>query len=156
MKRLLSACLIIALAASAGYACFGPKLYIGVGETAQERVIYELVALYVKEKTGVQTVAVELGGADPVAEIAAERVDMALAAGEDERYATLLAPLENRRLLSGERPLTDLQFSTVPKALKKLSGLLEAAHVRNLTSEVEGGAPVKAQVRYFLMEKGWI
>lgn len=156
MKRLALAGGLLLLLTGLGQACFGPKLYVGVGGSTEEIVCYELVSLYLKEKTGIETVLVDLDSASPLQALEQQQVDLAFAAQSSGPFPALLQPLPRLVLLAGERPLSDLQFTTVPRALKKLSSLLRAEEVRKLTDEVDAGQPVKARVRRLLMERRWI
>ena len=137
-------------------ACFGPKLYVGTQEGAQADLLYELASLYVKEKTGVETVRVPLEGKDPLAELHAERLDLAFAPAGGEGVTELLAVAGYPVLVSGRRPLEELQFTTVAPALRKLDGLLQPKHLTGLVARVDAGAPPAATARRFLMEQGWI
>lgn len=154
---LLAAFLLSGLVpAQPALACFGPKLYIGTGDSAEERVLYEVVSLYLKEKTGVESVRVELGDKDAAGELHGERVDLALARGSATDLETLLAIENHLVLLSGRRPLEDLQFTTVAPALRKLDRLLQPEHLAGLTRRVADGQPPAAEARHFLMGQGWI
>jgi len=148
--------LALLLAAWPAVACFGPKLYLGVPADPAGTVLAELVALYVQEKTGVASELVALDGKDPVSEIGQERLDLAVAVDHDGRLPVLLGGAGRPALLSGERPLHDLQFTTVVPALRKLDGLLDAATFATLVRDVAAGEPPKARVRRLLMERGWI
>lgn len=155
--RALAGLLLTALVVAApAAACFGPKLYIGTGAGPEQDFLYALVALYIKEKTGVETVRVPLAGSDPVGEIAAERVDLAFVAPTDERGSAVLAPAGFSRLLAGARVRDDLQFTTVLPALRKLAGLLTPAELSQQIAMVsQGGAPA-ATARHFLFAQGWL
>jgi len=155
IARLLVLALLLAAAGPAG-ACFGPKLYLGVPDDRAGAVLAELVALYVQEKTGVASELVVLDGRDPVDEIRQEHLDLAISAAHDSRLPELLGGEGIPVLLSGKRPLQDLQFTTVAPALRKLDGLLDAATFAALLRDVEAGEPPKARVRRLLMERGWI
>ncbi len=147
--------LLVAFALPAG-ACFGPKLFLGTAPGVQADVLFELVTLYVKEKTGTETVRVDLAGKEPLAELRGERVDMVFWGGETVAEPALLAVEGVPALISGERPLQDLQFTTVGPALRKLGRQLTAGHVAELVRKVEQGAPPAAAARRFLMDQGWI
>lgn len=137
--------------------CFGPKLYIGTPLSAQGALLFEVVALYVKEKTGTEAVRVELkAGDDPLAAIRGDKVDLAFAAAAPGPEPALLQVSGLPLLLSGKRPLEDLQFTTVPPALRKLNQLLQPQDLEPLIRQLEQGAPAAATARKFLMAKGWI
>jgi hypothetical protein len=153
-RALLLLLLPLLLAPAPAAACFGPKLYLAAPAGAQGDVLFALVALYLKEKTGVETVRVDLAGAEPQAALRAERADLAFAAtGEG---TVLLAVDGLPPLRAGQRPLTDLRFTTVPAALRKLAGLLKAAQVAELTAEVDRGASAAAVARRFFAAGGWL
>lgn len=144
------------LTAAPAVACFGPKLYIGSGEGPEQDFLYALVALYIKEKTGVESVRVPLAGNDPVTEVTAARVDLAFAPADEIRGTPVLAPAGFPRLLAGNRVRDDLQFTTVLPALRKLAGLLSPADLAAaLTTVNQGGAPA-ATARLFLSSRGWL
>ncbi len=157
MRRLL-ACFIVALALGGGIAwgCFGPKLYVGTGAGVEAEVLYELVALYLKEKTGIETVRVELEGRDAAEELHGERLDLAFAPGPAPGLTPLIELAGLPLLLSGRRPLEDIQFTTAGPALRRLGSKLTPLQVRDLCARVAAGAPVKAEVRRFLTEARWL
>lgn len=145
---------LLFVATSPARSCFGPKLYFGVGAGAEAELVQAVVVLYLKEKTGVETVRVELEGKDPRIELAEERLDLALATGPDG--AALLQVPGFPALLAGRRPQQELQFTTVVPALRKLAGLLTAEALRQPLVEVRGGASPAAVARTFLRKKGWL
>ncbi|WP_305045687.1 hypothetical protein [Geoalkalibacter sp.] len=145
-----------ALQVSTARACFGPKLYIGLGDAAEQRAFYAVVALYIKEKTGVETVAVPLEGADPLHFLREKRVDMAFAPDLAEEFTPLVTAAGVPYLLSGRRPLEELQFTTVAPALQRLDRLLTPELFQALAAEVAAGAPPAAAARAFLMRQRWI
>lgn len=157
MRRpLLLALLLLLATAFPAAACFGPKLYLGTSSGPQSAVLFEVVALYVKEKTGVETVRVDLAGEAPLAALGAEQADLVLADGATPAETTLLALDGLPRLVAGRRVLEELQFTTVAPALRRLARLLTVADVAGLLSAVEAGAPPAAAARRLLMAKGWL
>jgi hypothetical protein len=156
MKRaLIFLCALGLLAVVPVEACFGPKLYLGANGGAEADVLYEMAALYVKEKTGTEMVRVDLDGRDPLVLLKEQKVDLVFVAN-GSREEVLLAVGGLPLLLAGGRVLEDLRFTTVAPALQKLGGLLRAEQVTALVAEVHGGAPPAAAVRRFLMARGWI
>jgi hypothetical protein len=137
-------------------ACFGPKLYLGVPEGNREAAVAALASLYIKEKTGVETVLVAVTADQGVTGVRGETLDMALAAAPAANTTTLLRVPGGPLLLSGRRPLEALQFTTVVPALNKLNDLLTADFISRLLALVETGAPVAAAARQLLMELRWI
>lgn len=155
MKRILFILLALGLLSAAPAAgCFGPKLYFGVGAGTEADILFELVALYVKEKTGTEIVRVDTEGKDPLTLLREEKLDLAFAESRIGNSLLTVAGLPG--LVAGDRPLQDLQFTTVIPALKNLNGLLQAEHVSMMAVEVASGASPAATVRRFLMERGWI
>ncbi len=155
---LISAGVLVAalLCAHPAQACFGPKLYVGVGSDTLDEVFYELVSLYIREKTGVETIRVELKGKSPLAVLQAEKVDLVPVATPAAGFDVLMGTGDLIHLLSGPRPLHDLQFSTVAPALRKLGTLLTVQQLEGLRDRVEQGEPPAAEARRFLMLQGWI
>jgi len=157
MKRILPLMIFLLLfGVESAAPCFGPKLYLGVPEGARFRVLAELAVIYIKEKTGVETVRTSLASETAVAGVRGATLDLALSATVAEDLTLLLAAPGGPFLLSGPRVLTDLQFSTVPAALKKLGGLLNEDFFAELTAVVEGGAEPAAVVGRALRGKRWI
>jgi len=157
LNRLLAAFLLIALTALPAAACFGPKLYVGVAADQRQELLFALVSLYVVEKTGVESERVTLTDrADPVAELRAERIDMAFAVAPVAGAETLLAIPGYPLLVSGARPLTDLQFTTVVPALRKLAALLTANDLLALEARVAAGDKPLAAARRLCMERRWL
>ncbi|WP_305041074.1 hypothetical protein [Geoalkalibacter sp.] len=153
---LVLAVALLAVRVPVAQACFGPKLYIGLSDTAEQRVFYALVALYIKEKTGVETVAVPLEDADPLRALQEKRVDMAFAREISQDFTPLVTAAGAPYLLSGRRPLEELQFTTVAPALQRLDRLLTPELFAPLAAEVAAGAPPAAAARAFLMRQRWI
>lgn len=153
LRSFIGACCVLLFALPVS-ACFGPKLYVGVGVGAEQELLYALTALYLKEKTGVETERVALAGRDPQSEIAAQRLDLAFTVAEGDNVLLALPGLP--RLISGSRPLEDLQFTTVVPALRKLAALLAAEEVRRLVADVRAGAAPAATARRYLSAKGWL
>lgn len=156
MRRLALLLLVSLLLPAAAGACFGPKLHVGIAADPDSRVLAALVILYVKEKTGVESESVELPAAAPGSELAADRIDLAVARTglpPDHRLFNLDgAP----GLAVGPRPREDLQFTTVVPALEKLAGLLSAADFQSLQAAVAGGLTPTAAARRLLQERRWI
>lgn len=163
MKRILPlAILLLLFGVESATPCFGPKLYLGVPEGVRFRLLAELAVVYVKEKTGVETVWTVMAPDAAVAGVRTATLDLALsasaaaAAAAAEDLTLLLAAPGGPLLLSGPRVLTDLQFSTVPAALKKLGDLLSEDFFAELLAEIEGGAEPAAVVGRALRERRWI
>lgn len=137
-------------------ACFGPKLYLGVGDDATGQVLSSFVAIYVKETTGTDVVRVPLQGLDPVTEIKEEKIDFSFTT-QQHSEVTLLMTIEGLPpLITGPRIDNDLQFTTVRPSLAKLGARLTAADVTVLTEKVEAGELAMDVVRHFLIDRRWI
>lgn len=155
--RALTLLLALILSALPAAACFGPKLYLGVTADPRQDLLFAVVSLYVQEKTGVESESVALAaGVDPLEELRAERVDMAFAAAPVSGAETLLAIAGYPLLVTGPRPLTDLQFTTVAPALRKLAALLTPADLQALEGRVAAGETPLAAVRRLFKERRWI
>lgn len=137
-------------------ACFGPKLYLGVGSDATDQVLVSLVAIYVKETTGTDVVRVPLAGRRPAQEIVAEQIDFAFVNEPAHDLAVLMQIDALPVLVSGDRIVTELQFTTVRPTLERFARRLSAADVSALVKKVEDGGMAMDVVRHFLIERRWI
>ena len=144
------------LCASPGLACFGPKLFIGVPDDPQGQMLTSIVAIYVKEKTGIETERIEIGSHDVVSQIVAEKIDFGFTGTTTDGLAILLKVEGLPALVSGPRIPGDLQFTTVAPALERLQRVLTADHVRQALQRVAAGELPMAAARAFLMEQRWI
>jgi len=151
------ATLLLLLISLSAYACFGPKLYIGTHTGEEGELLYHLVAVYLKEKTGVESLRVELTGGQTVeALLQQEKIDFGFSPSSSGAWPQLLSFDQQLYLLHGPRPVEDLQFTTVPKALQKLQARLQDDDLKQLRQQVASGLlPAKA-VRSFYMQRGWI
>lgn len=144
--------LLLLLCAVPALACFGPKLYIGVEPGARGDLAFALVSLYVKEKTGVEAVRVELAAATAAAAIAqGETVDLALAPAGNAGGVLTFA--DGMTLIAGHRLRDDLQFTTVLPALSKLQGVIAGADLTPLQTRIARGEGALAVARSFFKEK---
>jgi hypothetical protein len=148
--------LLVLLLAVPALACFGPKLYLGVGTDATGQVLASFVAIYVKETTGTDVERVQLERRDPLAEIAAEKIDFSFAASSSDETVILMTIDRLPLLIAGPRIDNDLQFTTVRPTLIRLAAKLSVADVAALSKKVETGALAMDVVRQFLIERRWI
>ena len=157
LTRLLLAATLLALTALPATACFGPKLYLGVAADSRQELLFAVVTLYVQEKTGVESERVTLiPGADPGAELRQDRVDLVFAAAPVNGFEPLLAIPGYPLLLGGSRPFSDLQFTTVVPALRKLAALLTPADLQGLEARVAAGDKPLAAARRLFKERRWL
>jgi hypothetical protein len=156
MKFIVTLILILGLVFPAG-ACFGPKLYLGSVAGEDGELLFHLVSIYVKEKTGVESIRQEMTE-DQTAEslLQKEQVDLAFSATASSEWSALLQVGSDLHLLSGPRPTQDLQFTTVPRALKKLAKILKVQDLELLREQVAGGSLPATAVRQLYMQRGWI
>lgn len=146
MKRYFFLTLLFFLCIVPAWGCFGPKLYIGVEKGVAGDLSFALVSLYVKEKTGVEAVRVDMAKGKAVAAVAAgNEVDLAIAPAA--AGPGLLTLPDGTLLLAGRRVWEDLQFTTVLPALKKLQPLLAQADGDALMARVRGGEGALAVAR---------
>ncbi len=138
-------------------ACFGPKLFIGTEPGLAGEMRFHLVALYLHEKTGIESQRVEfVPGETALAAIAAEKIDLGFSLPDDAAPEPRLTLETGRVLYSGKRPLEDLQFSTVPRALAKLQQRLAGEDLSGIEQEIAAGVLPAAAVRHFMLREGWI
>ncbi|WP_053550465.1 hypothetical protein [Desulfuromonas soudanensis] len=146
---------LLLTAVSPALGCFGPKLYFGVSPGPEAEILYQLCALYVKEKTGTESVRVDVATGEGLALLGDDKLDLVLVEGSDgEEDLLRLAPFPALR--AGKRPRDDLQFTTVLPALHKLAGLLRREDVAALLARVAAGEASAAAARAFLTDRGWI
>lgn len=157
MRRLLPLLLLLLLLVpQGGEACFGPKLYLGIGsDEGAQRLLAEVVSLYVKEKTGTEMVLTPLAGLAPLEALQQEKVDLALSFAKSDEAVLTLPELE-LHLLSGERPRNDLQFTTVLPALAKLAQQLPTVDLTPFVAAVTAGEPAAGVARRLLRGQRWI
>ncbi len=157
IRSLILVILLVTLACLPVQACFGPKLFVGVGQGGQSDVVFALVTLYVQEKTGVESKRVEIEkDQDPLALLSNEKADLVLIL-TDETLDNTVFHVEGLPLLAtGKRPLEELQFTTVLPAIRKLNRLLKYEDVARLGSRVDAGESAMAVAREFFMEHRWI
>lgn len=145
--------ILLLLCTAPAWACFGPKLYIGVEVGVAGELNFALVSLYIKEKTGVEAVRVDMAAKDAVAAVAAaEQVDLATAPATSS--GGLLTLPDGSILLAGKRVRDDLQFTTVLPALNKLQRVLAQADATALLARVQAGEGAVAVARsWFKVQK---
>ncbi|MBE0499850.1 MAG: hypothetical protein IBX47_00295 [Desulfuromonadales bacterium] len=138
------------------FACFGPKLYLGIGESPTDQVLTSFVAIFIKETTGIDVERTPLAGRDPQAEIAAEKIDFSFIPKHRDGSVVLMEITGFSPLITGPRIDNDLQFTTVRTTLARLEKKLTAGHVQALVAEVDTGALAMDVVRHFLIVQRWI
>ncbi len=156
---ILAACslLLAVLVCVPVQACFGPKLFVGVGQGDHNEVLYSLVSLYVEEKTGVESTRVDIAeGQNPLQLLTDEKADLVFIPSMDSADNSVLQISGLPFLVTGRRPMEELQFTTVLPAIRKLNRLLEPEDVESLLSRVSSGESPMAASRKFLMERRWI
>ncbi len=153
---LLTALVIFALPAPHAHGCFGPKLYIGVDDSSRQQALYALVSIYLKEKTGTESQQVRVDIDTALKSLTADKADLLLLDRDIAAAPLVFEPSGVPRIYSGERPQSDLQFTLVLPALKKLSGLLRGDDFSALVALVEEGAPPLASARAFMNQRGWL
>lgn len=156
--KLLTALLVLSIVANAPtFACFGPKLFVGVGSGVHNEVLYALVTLYVEEKTGVESTRIDIpDGQDPLELLSGQKADLVLILTDELLDNTVLRVDDGLQLVTGDRPVADLQFTTVLPAIRKLDRLLEKSDLAGLVERVNAGESAMAAVREFYMERRWI
>ena len=157
VRTLKICCLVLLLSMLAlpVQACFGPKLFLGVPADSDGQVLTSLVAIYIKEKTGIDTERVDLADRTVRQEISADKLDYGFVA-ENDSLQTILNVKGLPLLVSGPRILNDLQFTTVAPALQRLQKILKPEHVEQIRQDVDNGTLPMAAARKFLMKQRWI
>jgi len=163
VRSLILMTLLVLLTASLSQACFGPKLFVAAGQGSQSDALFALVTLYVQEKTGVESTRVEIEkGQNPLDLLSSEKADLVLVLVDESLdgvtfYENVAFQIEGLPLLvTGKRPLADLQFTTVLPAIRKLNRLLEYEEFARLVSRIDAGESAMAVARKFFMERRWI
>lgn len=156
IKIVVGTLFLVALTCMQVQSCFGPKLFVGAGQGVQEEALFALVTLYVQEKTGVESTRVDIEtGQDPLIFLSGEQADLVFVRSENHDDAVFqIAGLP--LIVTGKRPLEELQFTTVLPAIRKLNRLLKQADVELIISRMEAGDSAMAAARKFLMELRWI
>ncbi len=153
--RLLVLLSLLFLAPCQGWSCFGPKLYIAADTSPQQQVLYGLVSIYIREKTGIESELVPRDGA-PVGElIRLGRADLEVGSGPAPQHP-IWQVAQTAWLISGPRPVNELQFSLVPRALERLEQRLTGQQIAVLVNRVAAGEPPLAVARDFLQRQDWI
>lgn len=157
MLKILTSGLLLVLFALPASACFGPKLYIGTGPGEEGELLFHLAALYLHEKTGVDSIRFEMNQ-EQSAEglLQQQQVDLAFHSQAGSNWKALLQIGTELWLLSGPRPIDDLQFTTVPRALQKLQRLFTADDLSLLRQQVAAGTLPATAVRSLYSQRGWI
>ncbi len=157
---LLCLVLLLALQVSIALACFGPKLFVGVGPGLEEEMRYHLVSIYLHEKTGIDSSQVELKqGQSAIEAIIAQEIDLGFAAASTTLATSAVSVLQlddGLKLYSGERPLNDLQFSTVGRVFTRLQNRIDGSGLDPIRQGIKTGKLPATAVRDFMLENGWI
>jgi hypothetical protein len=157
ISLLVGIILLGALISTPVQACFGPKLFVGAGATVQQETLYALVTLYVQEKTGVESTSVEVSDSQsPFDLLSAEKVDLIFIPVNEPLNEAVFHLPGLPALVSGPRPVNDLQFTTVLPAISKLNRLLTSADFELLVGQVKAGKSAMSVARKFFMENRWI
>ena len=149
--------LLLALFALPAAACFGPKLYIGTPAGEEGELLFHLASIYIHEKTGVDSTRFEMTDEQSAeAVLQREEVDLVFSHSAVATRKALLQIGAELWLLSGPRPTDDLQFTTVPRTLKKLQRLLTTEDLSALQRQVASGVLPATAIRKLYMERNWI
>jgi hypothetical protein len=156
LNIVVAALFLFVLTCAQVQACFGPKLFVAAGKAVQDEALFALVTLYVQEKTGVESTRVVIETEqNPLALLSGEKADLVFVWSESPEN-TVLKIARMPHLVTGKRPLEDLQFTTVIPAIKKLNRLLKQADVELIVDRIEAGDSPMSVARKFLMELRWI
>ncbi len=156
VKMLIGSALLVMIMCAPVQACFGPKLFVGVGQGLYEEALFALITLYVLEKTGVDSTRIDIeAGQDPLALLSGNKVDLVFTSSDSPGHPVFkIAGMP--QLAAGKRPLQELQFTTVLPAIRKLNNLLKQDDVEGLVNRIESGESALSAARNFLMKLRWI
>jgi hypothetical protein len=153
LNSLLLASVLLFCFNGVALACFGPKLFVAAGQSPEEETLFALVTLYVEEKTGVESNRVIVERDDPLALIAEDKADLVFTVLEQQGDTTVFVLDGLPALVTGKRPVEDLQFTTVLPAIKKLQRVITGDEVMSLIRQVKDGGSAMAVVRKYFMER---
>ncbi|MDT8443458.1 MAG: hypothetical protein RQ722_04155 [Desulfuromonadales bacterium] len=156
VKMLIGSALLVIIMCAPAQACFGPKLFVGVGQSPNEQALFALITLYVLEKTGVDSKRIDIEAEqDPLVLLSENKLDLVFIPSDS--FDNPVFKIAGMPLLAaGKRPLQELQFTTVLPAIRKLNNLLKQGDVEGLVSRIESGESAMSAARNFLMELRWI
>lgn len=153
----LIVCCAVLCVGTPAQACFGPKLFVGAGQTVEEEALYALVTLYVEEKTGVESTFVAVGShVDPLSLLTEDKADLVFVTANTVNVEAPFYVEGFPALHSGKRPQEELQFTTVLPAINKLKRLISREDIAQIVARVKAGESAMAVVRKFLMQRRWI
>lgn len=157
LKGVCCALGLLLVLSSLASACFGPKLLIGRVPGTDGELHYHLVAIYLHEKTGIDSTPVELAAGQSAADaIAQHEIDLGFVAADSVAQPVVLRLDNGMQLLSGERPQNDLQFTTALPALQKLQQRLDKQNLDTVRTAIKRGVLPATAIRNFMLEQGWI
>lgn len=157
MLKFMTSILLLFFVALPASACFGPKLYIGTPAGEDGELLFHLAAIYLHEKTGVESLRFELSNEQTAESVLQQdQVDLVFANRAIAEKPTLLQIGTELLLVSGPRPTDDLQFTTVPRTLSKLQRLLTSEDLVRLRQQVAEGVLPAAAIRKLYRQRSWI
>lgn len=149
--------MLLVLVALPAAACFGPKLYIATPAGEDGELLFHLAAIYLHEKTGVESIRFELTEEQTAEQVLQqEKADLAFQQSASQTHKALLQLGTELWLLTGPRPTDDLQFTTVPRSLTKLQRLLTVQDLVQLRLQVAAGVLPAAAIRQLYQQRSWI
>ena len=137
-------------------ACFGPELIIGYDkEDAESYAAAVLLEVYVKEKTGIDAKIRPLTKAD-AALVDEGKVDILLyPAMNPAAYTKDKLTVDSGYTYHYRTKITeDLRFTTLREALVKLSMLVTAKEMKELSERIKKQGKIRRTIKEFLMENG--
>jgi hypothetical protein len=154
----------------AGNACFGDKLGIGYIKGVEGEFSAHLIAIYIKEKTGIGSVVNEFENAASVeSSLKKDKTDIIIWTGnmdkldieklaEEKKESSffLLVQGGGRRVILevSKKRLKDIKFFTLNKVMERVGGIISAADFQRLVSEVKDKKKFSKQAaREYLLEK---
>jgi hypothetical protein len=170
MKRFYFTAIIIFLTVALWlpktYACFGDKLGIGYIKGVEDEFCAHLVALYIKEKTGIDSIVNKFGSADAVegslkkveTDIIIWTVEKEKSSGAGTKFFSLLENGGNKIILEvSKKILDDIRFHTLNKVMERIGKIINHSDFESAISLIKDGKKFSKQAaREYLVEEDLI
>ncbi len=155
------------------YACFGDKLGISHKKGSVDEFAAQLVAVYIKEKTGIESIVSEFKSVDSVnASFKANKTDIIILTGEassagiktlarkdkTSKFFKLLDIDSGKVILRvSKKRLDDIKFFTLNKVMKRIGKIINSADFKARLARIKNRSKFPKQAaREYLVEKDLI
>lgn len=147
-------------------ACFGDKLGIGYVKGVEDEFCAHLVSLYIKEKTGIDSVVSEFSDADAVesslkkveTDIIIWTVEKEKINGTETKIFLLVEDGDKKIILEvSKKILDDIRFHTLNKVMERIGKIITYADIEKNISLIKDGKKFSKQAaREYLVEEDLI